>query len=353
MKTVRVVFLYSEMAGYFISAVQELVRQNTEILVVHWPVKDEAPFDFKDTHNITLLDKSKFETTEIEEKIQAFFPEIIVASGWMDKDYLKITKKYFSTIPTIMALDNHWFGSMKQRLLCLASPFWLKRIFSNVWVAGEPQALYAKKLGFSQDKIALGYYTADVATFEKQYYLNRDQKTKSFPKVFLYVGRYIAHKGIFDLWDAFIQAQTESPSDWELWCVGTGELFDQRVEHEKIKHLGFLQPHELSNIIPDTGVLILPSHFEPWGVVVHEFAAAGYPLLLSDAIAAGTQFLEEGVNGFSFPAENVPHLKNQIIKLMAMNTQELTQMGDKSHEKSLELTPSIWAKTLLGMKEEF
>lgn len=352
MKVKRVVFLYSEMAGYFLSAVSELVKQGAEVLVVHWPVKDEAPFDFKVGTGIELLNKSAIDFQELESRIAKFSPELIVTSGWMDKDYLKITKKYYSTIPTVMALDNHWFGSLKQRILTLASPFWLKRIFSDVWVAGEPQAKYAMKLGFKSDCIHRGYYTADVPTFEKHYFVNKEEKGKSFPKVFLYVGRYIEHKGIFDLWEAFVQLQKEKTNDWELWCVGTGELFDQRVEHDKIKHLGFLQPEEMTKVIPQTGVLVLPSHFEPWGVVVHEFAAAGYPMLLSDSIGSGTQFLEEGKNGYSFKSNNAEDLKKAMQRIINTNDISLLEMGEKSHTKSLELTPQIWAKTLLKIRKK-
>ena len=48
---------------------------------------------------------------------------------------------------------------------------------------------------------------------------------------------------------------------------------------------------------------------EHWGVVVHEAAAAGLPLLLSNTTYAGTHFLVEGINGYSFDENNYKDLK--------------------------------------------
>ena len=113
-------------------------------------------------------------------------------------------------------------------------------------------------------------------------------RKKNFPKRFLYVGRYYDFKGVKTLWDAFIQLQVENPNDWELWCLGNGDL--EPLEHPKIKHLGFMQPEDLDKIISETGIFILPSLFEPWGVVVQEYAAAGYPLILSNQIGYYFQY---------------------------------------------------------------
>ena len=54
-------------------------------------------------------------------------------------------------------------------------------------------------------------------------------------------------------------------------------------------------------------LFLMPSSFEPWGVVVHEHAAAGFPLLLSDAVGAGERFLEAPRNGTAFRARSAEH----------------------------------------------
>lgn len=46
----------------------------------------------------------------------------------------------------------------------------------------------------------------------------------------------------------------------------------------------------MTNLMKQCGVFILPSRIEPWGVVVHEFSAAGFPLLLSDQVGSAESF---------------------------------------------------------------
>ena len=99
--------------------------------------------------------------------------------------------------------------------------------------------------------------------------------------------------------------------------------------------------------IKNTGVFILPSHFEPWGVVTHEFAAAGFPLILSDKIGAGTKFLDNGYNGFLFSSNNVQELKQAMLNVINLSSDELLKMGIRSMEKAEEITPTKWANTLM------
>ena len=58
-------------------------------------------------------------------------------------------------------------------------------------------------------------------------------------KKILFVGRYIEIKGIKELWINFVEIIEEFNLDWELWCVGTGDLWDKRMIHSSIKHFGF------------------------------------------------------------------------------------------------------------------
>ena len=211
----------------------------------------------------------------------------------MDKDYLKIVKSFKKNIPSVLTLDNHWNGSLKQRLASLLSPIMLKDKFTDAWVPGEPQYKFAKSLGFK--KITKGFYCADVDLHRSNYKAGNVPKTNQF----LYVGRYVEHKAIFEMWEAFIElVESGEAENWEMICAGTGDAFDNKIEHPSIKHLGFLQPSELKQLLDQNPIYILPSKFEPWGVSVQEFAIAGCPLLISGRVGAKELFLTENENGF-------------------------------------------------------
>jgi glycosyltransferase involved in cell wall biosynthesis len=344
----NILFLYSELAGYSIACMKKVIElyPNVKIIVIRWPVNKEAPFQF-DFGAIEVHEKNTFSEEQLITFVKEINPTLIVCSGWMDKTYVKICQIYKGKIPTVLTLDNHWRGDLKQRLAQVLSPFFIKSRFSHAWVPGEKQYVYAKKLGFKGDKVKKGFYSADVDLFINYRNRLKTETDNHFPKRLLYVGRYVKHKGIFDLWKAFIELQVEQPNDWELWCVGTGDQWGNRVEHPKIKHLGFLQPNEFDEVINQTSVYVLPSHFEPWGVSLHEFVSAGYPVICSHEVGSSEQFLKNYENGYLFSTGDISQLKSAMLKVMKLNNESFSKMQIKSIELSQTNTPFTWAKTLM------
>ena len=176
---------------------------------------------------------------------------------------------------------------------------------------------------------------------------NKEEKKKAFPKRFIYVGRYYEFKGIKNLWKAFLEVQNEMPNEWELWCLGVGDV--EPIVHPKIKHFGFVQPAELKTYIKNTGVFVLPSFFEPWGVVVHEYASAGFPIICTDKVGARTAFVENNYNGYIYESGDINALKAALIKMINSDNEKLFEMGNKSVEKAKQITPEIWVKQLVAL----
>lgn len=342
----RIVFLYTELAEYFVSCCKELAR-HAEVHVFRYPVNKEAPFQFE-FHELNIYNKADFTFNTLQSKIQEINPDIIICSGWMDKDYNSLAKMFRKRIPVVAAFDTSWRGDVKQYILSLISPWYIHSRFSHAWVPGNRQKEYAKKLGFKDKNILTGFYSCNTRYFNDVYSDSIGQKEERFPKRFLFVGRYYDFKGVKELWKAFIELKSEFPNEWELWCAGVGDI--SPAIHPDIKHLGFIQPDKMKEILIQTGVFILPSRFEPWGVVVHEHAAAGFPLLLSNEVGAAGQFLESGKNGYLFKANNQQEIKNALKQIILLNSTDLLKMAKISHEKAQSITPEKWAKQLLNLK---
>jgi len=339
----KFLFLYSEIAEYFLACCEKL-SQYGDVHVIRWPVNKEAPFHFNISTKIKLYSKSDYNLIQLIELVKNIEPNIIICSGWRDKDYLKITRNYYGIIPTVMTCDTPWQGNLKQYIATIISKITLLRIYSHAWVPGKIQKKYALKLGFKHNQILEGFYSCDLNHFELIYQLEKQQKQNSFPFRFLYVGRYMEFKGIQELWKAFIELHNEQPNDWELWCLGTGDI--SPITHPKIKHFGFVQPKDLKNYTSQCGAFILPSRFEPWGVVVHEFAACGFPLLLSDKVGAAEAFLQDNKNGYFFEANNTNSMKEAMKKIISKRPNELTKMGEISNQLAQQISPAIWAQTI-------
>ena len=343
-KAKTVLFLYTEIAEYFLACARNLVKEGLEIHIVRFPINKEAPFHFPENNDLKLYNRSDYDYKQMESLADSINPDLIICSGWIDKDYLKICKKYFKKIPTVLTLDNHWKGNIKQKIATYLSPVFLLNRFSHCWVPGDKQQQYAIKLGFKKNKIEKGFYCADTDYFSNYYNKNIESKKKKFPKRFLYAGRYYEFKGLTDLWTAFVQLQEENPNEWELWCLGTGNL--KPIQHPKIKHFGFIQPNEMDKFIAETGVFVLPSRFEPWAVVIHEFACSGFPIICSDAVGAAEKFVRNNENGFIFKHQDIHSIKNALKKISFLSEKELLEMGNKSHIISREITLDKWALTV-------
>ncbi|HMZ50509.1 MAG TPA: glycosyltransferase, partial [Flavobacteriales bacterium] len=119
--------------------------------------------------------------------------------------------------------------------------------------------------------------------------------------------------------------------------------------HPRIRHLGFIQAEALPAIMADCGVFILPSTYEPWGVVVQENACAGFPLLLSDAVGAAERFLHEGENGHLFRAGDRSSIKQAMLRMVHANDDRLRAMGLRSASIGISWNPDQWAAVAMGL----
>ena len=343
-----IVILYTELAAYTIACLEALAKHDVIVHVIHYPVNKEAPFKFNLQHNnLFYFNKKAYSRPQLHELIESINPSLMYCAGWIDKDYLSVIKKSKNTSITILGFDNKWFGNIKQRLSTIYARLFITPYFNYAFVPGNLQQTFAIHLGFKQQQIIKGVYSADVELFNTIYQKQFPQKTKELPKRFIYIGRYYDFKGITELWQAFIEFKNETSNTWELWCLGTGDITP--IDHPAIKHFGFIQPNELENYLFQTSVFILPSRFEPWGVVVHEMSAAGFPLLLSTEIGAKEQFLEENLNGYSFNANDSTSIKNALHRMVLKTDEELISMGQHSHSLAQSITPIIWADKLMKL----
>ena len=356
----KLLFLYTELAPYFLACVERLVKDNdVEVHIVRWPVNKEAPFALRFADRVHVYERDQYDDTALLKLASALKPDIAFASGWVDKGYLKVCRALRKGgKPTVMCSDTAWRGDARQVAATVAARFWLKRTFSHAWVTGDAQEHYAMKLGFASANVRKGFYSADVDRFAPLHERFKPAKAQRFPHRVLCVARYIPTKGHQLLCDAFAELCTANEAgDWELWIAGTGELLDQvkastSGRSPRIKHLGFIQADGMVDVLAQCGVFVLPSTYEPWGVVVHEHACAGFPLLLSSAVGARERFLHDGENGHTFIANDKATLKNMLRMMMLSSDDELRAMGEVSARLGAEWGPKEWSAVVMGLTKK-
>jgi glycosyltransferase involved in cell wall biosynthesis len=342
----RIVFLYSELAGYFLACAEALGAHPSveSVDIVHWAIHPEAPFQFSSTPQYTLHPKAAFDRNGLHALLDQIQPTAIICSGWMDADYNAMAKRWCKRIPVVLTLDNWWTGSLKQWIAVLTAPLYIRKMFNRAWVPGAPQKPFAEKLGFKSKTLSTGFYCADPRPFEQVY---KARKDKLPSKRLLYVGRYSDFKGVRELWSAFSELSDDFPQ-WELHCIGTGDLWEERMVHPRIFHHGFLQPYELPPHLVDATAFIMPSKKEPWGVVLHEMALAGLPLFTSVKVGASSRFLHPRANGFRFEPTS-KGLRNALSEVLQLSSDDLTEMGNQSRLLATSEMPSAWVHRLLTL----
>ena len=341
----RIAILYSKLAGYSAACQRELKKQTgAELLVIHWTSSSEAPFRSEIYDHIDYrYERDNLSARQITEILSEFNPDVILISGWMDKDYLKAARSLKKRgVKVIAGSDTQWNGSIRQQIGKLIAPFYLHTAIDVLWVTGDRQRHLAEKLGFKDSKCMTGFYACDWEKFNQA---PKQEKNKAF----LYVGRYIERKGIKILLDSYAKYRQEVDQPWELWMAGSGPLRDLIIEQDGVVDLGFVQPDEIPILMKRSSAFVLPSLYEPWGVVLQEAASAGLPLIASDACGASVHLIREERNGWTYRAKDTAGLKALLKRVSSLSSEESIKFGDKSSSLARQFTPALWSEKLINL----
>lgn len=346
----NVLFLYSEVAGYFLASAETLYAEyGYQVHIVTKPTNPEAPYVFPDYEGISFYQRNEMNADDIYELFKKLNPKFVYISGWGDKTYMKVAPKIRKQqIPVICSCDNQWKGNARQLIAGLVRRTYLRKRFSHIFIAGTYQYPLAVHLGFKKRQVLMGMNTADLSIFHQAYEDNLAAKTQNYPHNFVYVGRFVEIKGLEELVSSFIELSKDIEHDWTLTLVGAGNLLGKLPQHKKVIYKDFLQQEELPKLAGNAGCFVLPSRIEPWGVVLHEFAGAGLPLISSNVCGAATAFIRPGFNGYMHEPKSTKDIKRTLQKIIEKEDSELLMMGKRSHLLSYHITKKSWASTLLS-----
>ena len=338
----KILYLYAELMGYQIPILKEYVEQyNAEVHVVHWDNKKLTPYKPPILDNVIYYNRSEYNKDQLKELAKSIEPEIVYISGWQDRGYLAVSYNLRKKgIPVVTGFDDQWRGTLKQCLGAILFPYTLKSFYSHAWVAGPYQFEYASRMGFKKNEIIFNLLSGNTSLFNQGDY-HLESKVNNYPKTFLYVGNFRHVKGTDILIKAFEIYREKYKGDWELTCVGNGEMLHLVKDKPKIEVIGFTAQEDLIEIAKRSGVFILPSRVDQWGVVVHEFSSLGMPLILSENVGAKALFLIENFNGISFKNNSSENLAKAMNFISNKLDSELIEMGLKSILLSTDLVQVI------------
>ncbi len=224
-------------------------------------------------------------------------------------------------------------------------------------VPGKASFEYLRSLGSPEANIVTAPNAVDNGFFAAQAENTRAHGAEfrarlHLPSRFiLFAGRLVPEKGVFDLLQAYAKLESGLRSEVGLVFAGDGiareELAQQakRISPGMICFPGFAQREDLARLYALAEALVLPTHSDPWGLVVNEAMACGLPIIVSSVAGSSSDLVEDGWNGYVVPPRDTRELSLAIDSLL--HQPELQRrMGAHSAERIRNYSPEACAAGL-------
>jgi glycosyltransferase involved in cell wall biosynthesis len=195
----------------------------------------------------------------------------------------------------------------------------LFRGVSQFLAIGKANQAFYRHHGVAEGRIHLMPYAVDNTFFQQRCQAAASQRERLRAAlgiepgrpVILFCAKLIGVKDPATLIHAIGLSAALNPL---LLMAGDGALSPEMEELARkvapgmVKFLGFRNQTELPALYDLCDVFVLPSVFEPWGLVVNEVMNAGKPVIVSNKVGSGHDLVQPGVNGDVFQAGNVEDL---------------------------------------------
>ena len=115
---------------------------------------------------------------------------------------------------------------------------------------------------------------------------------------------------------------------------------------DRVRFLGFLNQSELPAAYRSADVFVLPSLFEPFGLVVNEAMLCGLPVVVSDRVGAKFDLVRNGENGYVYPAGNLEALA-AILRDLLPGAEKRKHMGAASLRRMETWSPREYTDAMV------
>jgi glycosyltransferase involved in cell wall biosynthesis len=228
--------------------------------------------------------------------------------------------------------------------------FWPKlfRLADQVIVPSSGTRDLLLSLGIADDRITLTPYTVD-----NEWWMQRSQEVERenvraswgappTDTVILFCAKLQPWKRPFDLLRAFAKLNS---SDVRLVFAGDGPL-RQQLETDaaalgvaaRVRFLGFVNQSQLPAVYKSADLMVLPSEYEPFAVVVNEAMCCGCAVMASDHVGAARDLVAPVCPEFVFPCGDVDALAARL-KEAVTDRARLRMLGERGVEHMRTWSP--------------
>jgi glycosyltransferase involved in cell wall biosynthesis len=323
-----------------------------------WPVyKDEMRFDYEvlpswrrriGGHNLLL-------NWRIDRTLRRMSPDTIICGGynyiasWKSLDWARRHR-----VPFLLWAESTVRNFRKGSALVESLKTKFLRHCDGFVVPGKSSLEYLSSYGTREEVIFTAPNAVDIEFFAQRSAMVRTQdsayrRAMRLPsRFFLFVGRLVSAKGIFDLLAAYASLPAELRREVGLVFAGDGQLRSQLEEQAAaivpgtVQIGGFAPREDLAIYYALAEAMVFPTHTDAWGLVVNEAMACGLPVICSSAAGCAADLVNDGENGRVVPAGDVSQLAFAMEQL-AGDHELRSQMGRHSRGKIQQYSPEACA----------
>lgn len=246
-----------------------------------------------------------------------------------DNVIVNLCKKYKKQFVLLMdGFEPHRIEEKENKL-----KFWQKKRImkrtSYIWGNGTVcREYFSRRFGYPKERIINQCLTVDVeriAGFWERRSELREKIRNTYgiadeEHVVMYSGRLVKIKNV----ELLIQAMSllSEKDKYTLLIVGDGE---KRTDYERLANelgvklcvTGFIQNQgELFEFYYAGDCLVLPSVYDPWGLVINEAMAARLPVICTTYCGAGLDLIRDGWNGYVVKSLEPQEMAGRIEQCM-------------------------------------
>ena len=302
----KILFTWSGLTGYMGDCWRELANMPGIELKVSVDSSGSLPGGRFEANNVMYeLDWSEDLPTD-------WMPDVVFAVGWHNTLCREAAlREWGERTRKVCCFDMPWEWRLRKFVARFVLWRYLRR-FDAAFVPGTSAARYARWLGFAEPNVFKGLF----ATNTRRFCCNHKGGGG-----FLYVGRDAPEKGIDVLRTAH-------------------EIYRTKGGNWPLKVVNGVSPDELGSVYDKADCFVLASRREPWGVVLVEAAAAGLPIICTDACGARHEVVKG--NGIVVKSGSVQELAAAMIKMG--NGEWGMGKGELGRELAKPYSCEAWAK---------
>ncbi|MDH4199633.1 MAG: glycosyltransferase [Spirochaetia bacterium] len=291
------------------------------------PVYEHQPFRIPDIMKVhKIFDDGSYDRLVCSTEGPMGLLSMLLQNAYSVPSYFFLHTDWLTFAKKNLASDIHLINRIRRILRAFY------RQFDYVFVLNGDQQkwLSGKEIGMDASRVFKTAHWVDEKFSPRPFNPSRIFDVAHNENVLLYVGRISKEKGVMDLPLIYESVKKEIP-EVRLVAVGSGPAEAELTkEIPDMIHIPWVEHDKLPDMYSSADLLILPSSFDTFGLVVLEALSCGLPVAAYDIMGPG-EIIEHGKSGYL--AKNKKSLSEMIIGHFS-SPSKISRMRKKAIERA-------------------